>query len=397
MNSEVAVLGAGVIGLSIAWRLAASGIKTIVIDGSASIPPATTAAAGMLAPSFEEYHASEDHDKKQLAASVTHASLESLAMWGTFAEELSGATNRSVDFQHSGTLGVAFDGREASVLEQQAFSARSYGLDAVLFSRDDVFAFEPGLSRSIVAGLYVKDEGQVDPVQLLYGLRDAVERTGVVRVDQIVDAVACSENRPQNPIEITLANGETIETDRIVVATGANGLPRGTLPSLSEFTPFVPVKGEAFSVEGLPLMPKCVVRGTTGYLCPKSDGRLVVGATEVPGANDLKPDEHGVKRLKQAADRIFPSLADYTVATAWAGVRPGTIDGAPVIGRLSDGEPRIVFALGHYRNGVLLAPWTADKIRDLVMHADAGNDPYGVFSPDRFVTENQQERMSSVC
>ncbi len=358
IRSDVLIIGGGVIGLMSGWLLARAGVAATVIDSG--MPAATDAAAGMLAPSFE--------GSLQQGAALAEFSRKSLGRWPALAAALYERSGVDCDFQ-KGVLSVAFDEGEAAAFEKD----HDGGL---LLRREEVLALEPALSPRVLGGRFAADDGQVDPRLVRVALARALLNDGgrLLRGKKIV-AVHAGEN---GPARVSTEGGETIEAGHVVIATGArlDGLTR--LPPGAVF----PVKGEALALGRVAGSPMRVVRTGRAYLCPKADGRVVVGATEIEGDWSLTTDAARIDALRKGACAAFSALSAAPEISRWAGIRPSTRDGAPIIGGAAEAE-RVIFALGHYRNGVLLAPATADAVVGAV--TGEGADPLiAAFSAARF-------------
>lgn len=359
-KTDVIIVGGGVIGLMTAWMLARRGVDALVIDSGA--PAATDAAAGMLAPSFEKsLHGGGD--------ALGAFSVRSLARWREVAPLLEERSGVDIDFDERGIVCVAFDELEFAVFEKDA-------RDSERLDRDEILKVEPTLSSSVRGGWFAKRDGQVDPRRVRAALRRALARDGaMLRLGRRVVALERSGGRAAG---VLLDNGERLSGGNIVVATGARLGGLADLPPGAAF----PVKGEALAVERTFAAPRRVVRTANAYLCPKADGRVVIGATEINGDRSLNTDERRLRGLRAAADAAFPALEDAREISRWAGLRPATVDGAPVIGAAPD-FPGAYYALGHYRNGILLAPSTADALVALI--ADGAIDAsIAAFSAARF-------------
>lgn len=373
--TDIVIVGGGAIGLAAAWRLALAGVGVIVVDGRSASPRATKAAAGMLAPSFER---AERHAVAASSPALADLSLASLRMWAGFAPELEAASGQSIDFRDDGILGVATTDAEADALTRQAELMAAAGVGAELLDGRAARALEPLLAEGVIAGLLAREEAQVDPVLLVEALETAVRRAGV----QIVHAIASVfENGPDGSgVRMRLASGGAISADRAIVSTGAGAFARRLSGNASIVTP---VKGEALAFAPGAAVPRRVIRGRNAYICPRQDGRVVIGATERPGDASLETDDERVDGLRAAATRIVPAFERANESSRWAGLRPVAPDGAPIIGPAA-GDPRVIYAIGHYRNGILLAPATAEIIRACA----TANSPEWPkpFLPDRFAT-----------
>lgn len=352
---DVIIAGGGVVGLVTAHALARAGIAVSLVDDGR--PAATAAAAGMLAPSFES-----------ALATLEGFARASLAAWRTLAPLLEEESGAPVDFQQTGVLSIAFDDEERG-----DFPADLKG-GAPLCAKE-VLALEPALAPDVAGGWFAQGDGQIDPRALMRALPAAIARHGGRLVRGL--RVTAIEREGGAVRGVRLSSGERLAAGAVVIATGARleglaGLPPGSI---------FPVKGEALALARASASPSRVIRTRSAYLCPKADGRLVVGASEIAGDASINTDAARVERLKKGAVRAVPALAAGVEIERWAGLRPATADALPVIGPAPDGPKGLHYALGHYRNGVLLAPATADAIHRLIAHGQA---PPPAFSPARF-------------
>jgi glycine oxidase len=343
---DILIVGGGVIGLVTAHTLARDGMRVAVIDDAR--PTATAAAAGMLAPSFERaLHA---------GAALEAFARISLARWRAIAPEIESVSGIGVDFQTTGILSVAFDG------EKGAFPEDLQG--GSMLCRADALALEPALSGDVQCAWFAEGDGQVDPRALLRALPAAIAHQGgrLVRGQR----VAAIETERSAVVGVRLASGARLAAGAVVLAGGATFDGLTPLPPGAVF----PVKGEALALARGPGAPSRVIRTRSAYLCPKADGRVIVGATEVPRDRSLTTDPAHIDALKRGAARAAPALTGAAEVERWAGLRPATADALPIIGPGPDGPEGLLYALGHYRNGVLLAPATADVILRLVARGE---------------------------
>lgn len=339
-NADVIIAGGGIIGLMTGWMLARAGGRVTVIDAGA--PAATNAAAGMLAPSFENaLHGG--------GGALAAFSEESLRRWREIAPALEDTSGIDLDFDGGGILAVAFDDYEAA-----AFDADARGGERL--DRAEALEFEPSLSSCVRGAWFAKNDGQIDPRRARAALERALVKDGgaLVRGKRVAGVKSASGKVSG----VILDSGERLAARHVVIATGARVDGIADLPKGAVF----PVKGEALAIERIGGSPKRVIRTSRAYLCPKADGRIVIGATEVKDDWSLNTDDRRIGALRAGAMAAVPALEDAPEIERWAGLRPATGDGAPVIGPAPEGPEGLFYALGHYRNGVLLAPATADAL-----------------------------------
>jgi glycine oxidase len=321
--------------------------------------------AGMLAP-ISEADAGEQ--------ALLRLGLESARAWPAFAAELTGASGVDVDLRTQGTLLVARDRDEAEALDHELALRARFGLRAERLRPSQARRVEPALAPTVRLALDVPDDHAVDPRLVVAALARAAERAGaVLRPGAEVVAV-----RPGDGLG--LRDGERVAAGQIVLATGPWS---GALPGVPEDArvPVRPVKGQSVRLRDPagPGLIERVVRWDGGYLVPRTDGRYVLGATSEERGFDTAMTAGGVHDLLRDASELVPGVLELEVEELIAGLRPGTPDNAPIVG-VSPAAPELVWATGHYRNGALLTPVTAD----LVVAALAGEEIDPAFSPGRF-------------
>jgi len=372
-TDDLVVVGGGLIGLSIAWRCAQRGVSVRVVD---PVPGAgaSHAAAGMLAPVTELHYGEED---------LLRLNLLSARRYPAFVAELEDAAGASVGYRTEGTLAVALDLDDRAVLSDlQAFQT-SLGLDVEAVTSREARRLEPMLDPGIRGALHVRSDHSVDNRRLVTALLAATENARVQLVRERVDELICGDDGVLG----VRAAGTDHRASTVVLAAGSwsgsvPGVPVELLP------PVRPVKGQIVRLRTPPaygtVLTRTVrgfVRGSGVYLVPRSDGEIVVGATvEERGFDDAVTAGAVYELLRDARD-LVPAVTELTVAEIGAGLRPGSPDNAPLIGptRL----PGLVLATGHFRNGVLLTPVTADLVADLVTTGSLP-DTAAAFAPSRF-------------
>jgi glycine oxidase len=365
---DVIVVGAGLIGLGIAYELAKRDVTVTVYDRDEPARAASWAGAGMLAP-FSE--ATPD-------AAMLALCRDALALYPAYVAELRERTGVDARFRRDGTLHVALDHARLAELAAHAETFRANGGDLTVLDRGDVLAREPLLAKDLAGALFVANEAQVDNRRLGRALLAACESLNVrfARVDQL--ALECDARRVRG---VRTAHG--FATAATVI--NAAGAWAGELPGVPDRArvPVRPVAGEMLALA----VPRDAVRTLVWlghrYLVPRGDGRLLVGATVDSRGFDARVTAGGMHDLLDAALAAAPALASFAVVETWAGLRPGSHDGRPYLGATAlDGY---VVAAGHYRNGILLAPITARLIADLVTGGDTTT--LAPFAPTRTGTE----------
>lgn len=367
-TTDVIVIGGGVIGLACAWRAATAGVRVTVID-EAPGRGASWAAAGMLAPVTEVHYGEEPLLALTLAAN---------RRWPSFAAELEAETGHDIGYRTCGTLAVARDRDDLAALAALADYQLRLGLDVERLSSRACRSLEPGLAAGVRGGLLVAGDHQVDNRALVVALREACARGGVTMVRERVEALRSGSGRVTG---VRLAGGQERAAGAVVLAAGAwsariQGLPPQALPVR-------PVKGQLLHLRGAPgALAGRTIRGLDVYVVPRTDGRVVVGATVEEQGFDVTVTAGAVRDLLHAAWELLPQVAELALVETVAGLRPATPDNAPLLGPVAD-LAGLVAATGHYRNGVLLAPVTADGIAELLRDG-ALPAALAPFSPDRF-------------
>ncbi|HET6342401.1 MAG TPA: glycine oxidase ThiO [Gemmatimonadota bacterium] len=377
-SADVVVVGGGLVGCLAARELAREGFRVRVVERGPELGrEASTAAAGMLSPQME---AAEDLLVEAPEASSGRAMLElCLAArngWPSFAGKLESETGRDVHLRSEGTLVVALTPVEAGRLERSAGAQKARGLRAELLDPAEARRLEPAVRPGIAAALLLPDDQQVDPVPLMEAVAVAVRSTPGIEVTTGTGARALlSEAGRVTGIETGTG---PLSAPRVVLAAGAWS---GRLAGLPRALPVRPVKGQMAAVLPDRLLIRRVVGGRGAYCVPRDDGRIVIGATVEERGYDARVSRVEVDALIAAAGDVVAGLAEAPVVERWAGLRPGTPDSLPVVGADPELEG-LLYATGHYRNGILLAPLTAACLAALA----AGRRPpvdLTAFAPDR--------------
>jgi glycine oxidase len=361
VSADVVVVGGGLIGLAVAWRAAQAGLQVTVVDPAVG-SGATWVAAGMLAPVTEVAYGEEPLLRLNVAGA---------GRWPGFADELEAATGHDVGYRQDGTLLVAFDGDDKRAVDELARFQAELGLRVEALRSRDCRTHEPMLSPRIRGGVLARDDHRVEPRRVAAALRGAGREAGVTTVARRAARLEHDDHRITG---VVLDGGERITAGSVVLAAGTASAQVAGLPA-SCVPPVRPVKGQILrlgSPDGAPLLSGTVrglVQGRPVYLVPRQDGEVVVGATQEEMGLDTRVTVGGVRELLQAAVTLVPGLDELTLVETAAGLRPGTPDNRPLIGRTDlDG---LLLATGHHRGGVLLAPITAEAVVALL----AGGDP----------------------
>ncbi len=369
---NVAVIGAGVIGLGIAWRLAVQGASVQVFDKGAAGAGASHAAAGMLAACSEAEPGEE---------ALVALGRDSQARWPTFAANLQQASGIDVELRTEGTLVVALTADDQARLNHHLVFQHQLGLPLHWISAAETRRREPHLAGKLAGAVLSPEDHQVDNRKLATALRVAAEAAGaVINEHHAVSKISSQAGRVNG---VVLADGTKVTADVVVLAAGAwSRSIEGIAPELRP--PVRPIKGQMLALRMDPAAPLLshVVWAPGAYLVPRRDGRLIVGATVEEKGYDTTLTAGGVLTLLEAAWRVVPAVEELPIDEMWVGHRPGSRDDAPILG--SGPIDGLVYATGHHRNGILLAPVTADAIARLVIDGDADPAirPFGI---ERFV------------
>ena len=356
MSADVVVVGGGAIGMASAWRLAQRGAAVTVVDPDPG-GGASGVAAGMLAPVTEARMGEEAQLRLNLA---------SWSRWPGFAAEVEGVAGAPIGYRVEGTLVAALDADDRVALDELAARHRAMGLDVTPLRGREVRRLEPGLAPGVRAGFLAAGERSVDPPALVEALRRAATAAGVGFVAAGVERIATAA-RGGRVTGVVMADAvpRRIDAATVVLAAGCRSAGIAGLPDAAR-PPVRPVKGEILTLRqppGAPLVTHTVrglVRGFTVYLVPRDDGRLIVGATVQERGWDTRVTAGGAYELLRDALVLVPGLDDAELMSVRAGLRPGTPDDLPLIGPSS--VEGLVVATGHYRNGILLTPITAEAV-----------------------------------
>jgi len=369
-RADIIVIGAGVVGLAVAYEAARRGHSVLVLERDRVGAGAAGVAAGMLAPASE----AECEDTPFLSLALE--SCELYPEWVASVEADSGIGCR---YRSEGSLLVALHRDHFEELERLAAIQRQLGLEVTWLDSAAIQAREPALSPRVVGGLLAEGDRQIDPRTYMASMVAAVRaRGGEILLGARVTSIAETAGRADAVRFMRDGDHREVRAATIVVSAGAwaNGPLAGLFPPL----PLRPVKGQILRLRGAPLV-RHVVRSPDVYLVPREDGELVVGATSEERGFDATATAGAVMDLLREAWRVLPGIYELEFAEAGVGFRPALRDGLPIIGRSA--VEGVWLAVGHYRHGVMLAPATARLLLDAI---DSGGVPplLAPFQPGRF-------------
>ncbi|MDE0316340.1 MAG: glycine oxidase ThiO [Candidatus Poribacteria bacterium] len=376
VNKNVIIIGGGVIGLGIGWQLAKAGASVTIYERDRAGRAASWAAAGMLAPLAEAH--TEEPELLTLGS-------KSLALYPQWVEELEAEAQMSIGYRVEGTLIVGLDADDSDQLRHLFAAQQELGLDVNWLSGREAREIEPALSPRVTAAIHCATDYQVDNRLMVEALQHAYKASGgVLHENSAIEKIVV-----ENGIVTGVQTQDTFhEVDVIVLAAGCwsaqiDGLPDAIRP------PVRPVKGQMLALqmeEGIDI--KTVIRTvrarypTSVYLVPRSDGKLIVGATSEEMGFDVRLTVGGMFELLRGAWEVVPGVYELPILETWTGLRPGSRDNAPILGKTP--IENLIYATGHYRSGILLAPITAYEITKLIL-TDETSKTIIPFQLDRFI------------
>jgi glycine oxidase len=368
--NPVCIVGGGVIGLAIGWRLSRKGAAVAVFDRNAAGRGASWVAAGMLAPLSEVGF--EDEGFLSLGQ-------ESLRLYPRFLEELQEDARVEIRLDTRGTLILGLDRDDAERLRRLCEFREHLGLPVKWLSGTEAREIEPLVSPRATSAIWIPDDHQVDNRGLVDALKTALQKCGgILKEDHPVSEVLTQGGRVRG---VRTDEGD-VEATCVVIAAGCwskqlGGIPKDLLP------PVRPVKGQIITLRADETYGfSRVVRAPDAYLVPKGDGRVILGASEEDMGFDTTVTAGAIYRLLERGWRAVPSIYDLPILEIVAGLRPGSRDHEPIVGKTS--MEGLYYATGHYRHGILLAPATACEISDLILEGKS-SEVFAPFGPTRFL------------
>jgi glycine oxidase len=365
-TTDVAIIGGGIMGSAVAFRLAQRGVSVTVVERGIPGAEASSAAAGILGPQMEA----------EGPGPLLDLGLASRALYPSLAAELREATGIDVGYDRSGVLAAALDDAGEGELAQRRAWQQRRSLKVGWLSGDEVRTREPALGPAIRAALLFPDDGQVNARELARAFSQAAAAAGARFLTGRYVRRVVVEGGAATGVEL---DGETLPAGTVVVAAGSwSGLVEGGgVPS----TVVRPARGQLVSIETRPPLFRHVVSVRGGYLVPRRDGTVLAGSTVEMAGFRKQVTVGGLAGILTLARTLVPALSEAPVTGTWSNFRPYTEDHLPVLGATP--VRGLVLATGHFRNGILLAPITAEAIAELVATGRSAID-LAPFSVARF-------------
>lgn len=363
-SPDVIVLGGGIIGLACACELARHHLRVEVFERHLHGAEASMAAAGMLAPLAEVPNPSP----------MFTACRDARDLWRSFQATLAAESEMDLDYDDSGALMVALDRRQALELKRLEAAATALGEPCFALEVTEARRRIPHLPSRLLAACWLPGEHRVDNVKVCAALATTAERLGVVlhRGEEVLRVRV-------EPGEVRVETSESQrEAGTLVLAAGAWSGSIAGLPPL----PVEPIRGQMLLLGGVDWSFSGILRGGGFYTVRRGESCLLVGATSERVGFAPHTTPGGISQLAAGLGRLLPGLCEHRLEASWAGLRPGTPDGLPLLGPI--GDLPVLAATGHYRNGILLAPWTARRITDWVLDGGPAQD-LSAFAPNRFL------------
>jgi len=350
-STDVAIIGGGVIGCSIAYQLSKAGVQVSVIEREEIAAEASSAAAGVLAPAAV------------LTGPKAVADLF-LASWSITAEivaEIEAVSGVQVEYHQTGALHVLRDSDDRSSLQRYAEIWQEQGSEAIWLTGDEVHRYEPLLHHAIVAALYVPETASIRPRLMTRAYAEAARRSGAQFYEH--SDVTGLQQRFGRVTDVQTAQGQTISCNHVVIATGAWSEYIGKWLGLT--IPVFPARGQILALRQLAMPLKHTISANELYLVPKVDGTIYVGATVEQVGFDKSNTAGGIAWLLSSAIQLVPELEHAAIADIWSGLRPWSQDSYPILGK-APGWENVILATGHGAGGFELSAITGKTIAELI-------------------------------
>lgn len=368
------VIGGGVIGCAIAWRLAQAGMKIVVLERGEVGREASHAAGGMLVPLAEADEADD----------LFHLCVASRAMYADFARELQQASGINIEYRTEGTLYLSLTDQDDEELERRWQWQRAAGLNVKRLNADCARKLEPQVNDRLRWALKFPDDHQVNNRQMMKALHIAAQNAGVEFRTQTEANRLLIESQAggKQVIGVQTPRGE-VRSGNVIVAAGCwSSLLSSANETLLPNLKVEPVHGQMVAVE-MPAPPvNHIIYSCRAYVVPRLGGVLIAGSTSDKFGFEKRVTAGGMASIIERAKEILPGVGELTIAETWSGLRPRASDGLPVIG-VDDSVAGLVYATGHYRNGILLTPVTAKAVSEIILMGES-SIALSAFSPVRF-------------
>jgi glycine oxidase len=367
-GAEVVIVGAGIIGCAIAYELSRKGVSCLLLDSRRLGMAATNAAGGILAPLAEF----------QRPGALVRLGLDSLRLYPEWVERLrEEVPDIDVEFALNGVLRVAFDSDEMAALRSGLRYQNELGVELIELDGASLRDAEPRLNDRLVGGILCPEEGQVNNQLFTLALSRAARKRSARVIER--SAVAGFRKRAGRVTAVRTPDGE-FTCDHVVLAAGPWTRPLAR--KLGVDVPTRPVRGQMLALGRMATPVHLPVWGARGYLVPRANGLVFAGSTVEQVGFRFRTTQKGLARVRRAAFELVPQLRHAREHFSWAGLRPDSPDGLPIMGPLPGWE-NVTVATGHFRNGILLAPITGQLIAE-AMTADEPSEALAPFSPARF-------------
>ena len=368
MKADILIIGGGVIGLSLGWKLLQGGRSVTLLERGETGRESSWAAAGMLAP-VGELHFQEEN--------ILRLGQESMALYPEFVRELEAFTGLGVGYRTQGSLAISLHADDTAELRHRFQHQQEFGLPVQWMTGTEVQRLEPALSPNVVAGVLARQDHSVDNRRFGRALREAFLKAGGMLLEKTpVEELSLREGAPP----LVRTQDQSWDSEVVVLSAGAwSGLIPGIEGALR---PLVrPVKGQILTIQGTPGLITHTLRTPDVYMVPREDGRILIGATVEEMGFNRESTVGGVYELLRGAWRAIPGLHETALLETGVGFRPGSRDNAPLLG--ATGIPGFYLATGHYRNGILHTPVTATYLSRLILR-QAIPEFFLDYSPARF-------------
>ncbi|WP_055109845.1 FAD-dependent oxidoreductase [Paenibacillus ihumii] len=399
MMQNIVIMGGGVIGLSCAFELRKRGHSVTLLEIGQCGGQASGAAAGMLAPYSENL---EEPDE------FFHLCVDSLRLYPAWQAEIRHVSGQDFEYTNSGSLYAVYHEADILALEGRLLWQRAFGSSGSIVEGEELRRIEPGISSEVKAALHTPEESHIYAPHYVQALEQACRNTGVRIIENLESVSIVDWHRvqpggaqaalqqhgqgmgqepqrdqaqtPSREIAVRSKDGREFRAERLVVCSGAWAQELSGTIALP--LPIYPIRGQICAYHNAEHTVRGMVFNNQGYVVAKDNGTVVCGASEDVAGFDTSVTEKGIDRLRKWNKRLFPSLEREIPFHRWAGLRPSTQDGRPLLGALEASE-QIVFAAGHYRNGILLSPVTAKIVADVIDGLELPSY-YPAFAPERF-------------